>query len=170
MNEYRKGIFIGRFQPFHIGHLHTIKEALKLCDAIVIGIGSSQEHGTEKNPLDERTRAAMISAALEKAGIHHERFSILALPDFKSDDEWFGYVMHHSAGIEVVFSDNPWVIGIFKKEGILTKEFFLDREHISATHIRELIRNGGDWKHLVPDGASAILENNLTVVKDSGKK
>ncbi|HDM88409.1 MAG TPA: nicotinamide-nucleotide adenylyltransferase, partial [Candidatus Bathyarchaeota archaeon] len=38
----RRGLFIGRFQPPHLGHLHAIKQALEECDELIIVIGSSQ--------------------------------------------------------------------------------------------------------------------------------
>ena len=45
------GLYIGRFQPFHKGHLNVVEEALNHCDKLIIAIGSAQEFGTEKNPF-----------------------------------------------------------------------------------------------------------------------
>jgi len=44
-------LIIGRFQPFHLGHLLLIKEAAKEADIIVIGIGSSQESRTRHKSI-----------------------------------------------------------------------------------------------------------------------
>lgn len=35
-------VYIGRFQPVHTGHIHVIKEALKLSKELVLVIGSDQ--------------------------------------------------------------------------------------------------------------------------------
>jgi len=44
------GLIIGRFQPFHKGHLHAIEHALKEVDELIIAVGSSQYVNTEDNP------------------------------------------------------------------------------------------------------------------------
>ena len=53
------GLLIGRFQPFHNGHLYLIKEALQSVDRLIIGIGSSNVQN-EDNPFDYETRKEMI--------------------------------------------------------------------------------------------------------------
>jgi len=167
--KYKKGLFIGRFQPLHIGHMHTITEALRMCDTLVIGIGSSQEHGTDRNPFDLETRINMINAAIADARMHAARIRIMAIPDLTDDKAWFRYVMKHSPGIEIVFSDNPWVTGIFVKEGIPTQMFDFGREHITATNVRRLIREGRDWPRLVPPTTVQIIEQNIGVVRGKRK-
>lgn len=63
MNKpYDVGVICGRFQTFHIGHESLVDTALKLCDRVLILIGSSQECGTERNPLNIDTRIRMLRA------------------------------------------------------------------------------------------------------------
>jgi nicotinamide-nucleotide adenylyltransferase len=38
----RDCLLIGRFQPFHKGHLQVVKTIARDCDDIIIGIGSAQ--------------------------------------------------------------------------------------------------------------------------------
>ena len=59
---YDVGVICGRFQTFHIGHESLVDTALKLCDRVLILIGSSQECGTERNPLNIDTRIRMLRA------------------------------------------------------------------------------------------------------------
>ena len=40
MRKYKVGLLVGRFQPFHKGHLHLIEKSLNLVDMLVVGIGS----------------------------------------------------------------------------------------------------------------------------------
>jgi len=51
-------LFIGRFQPFHSGHLDAIKQISE--EEIIIGIGSSQYSKTEENPYSFEERKKMI--------------------------------------------------------------------------------------------------------------
>lgn len=59
---YDVGVICGRFQTFHIGHESLVDTALKLCDRVLILVGSAQECGTERNPLNIDTRIRMLRA------------------------------------------------------------------------------------------------------------
>ena len=50
------GFLIGRFQPFHLGHLEAIKFALSKVEHLHVGIGSSNKSHEKRNPFtaDER--------------------------------------------------------------------------------------------------------------------
>ena len=39
----KRGLFVGRFQPFHLGHLDMVKYALTEVDELIIVIGSAQD-------------------------------------------------------------------------------------------------------------------------------
>jgi len=76
MSKQTLGVFIGRFQPFHAGHLETTRQALELFDKVIIIIGSADVPATTKNPLDIEARSAIITAAFtteELARIHITR-------------------------------------------------------------------------------------------------
>ena len=50
MKPYDIGLIVGRFQHFHIGHRSLVENAYKLCDRVLILVGSAQESGTLRNP------------------------------------------------------------------------------------------------------------------------
>ena len=60
MKPYDTCLICGRFQTFHIGHESLIETGLKLCDRVLILIGSAQECGTERNPFNINTRTKML--------------------------------------------------------------------------------------------------------------
>jgi len=62
--KYEEAVFIGRFQPFHDGHLHVITEALKIADNITLIIGSTDQPATSKNPMSFQQRVKLIEAGL----------------------------------------------------------------------------------------------------------
>ena len=62
MKPYDVGLICGRFQTYHIGHESLINMGTQLCDRILILIGSSQECGTERNPLNINTRTKMTKS------------------------------------------------------------------------------------------------------------
>jgi bifunctional NMN adenylyltransferase/nudix hydrolase len=63
-HSHHLGVFIGRFQPFHNGHLHVITQALESCDTLVVLIGSSDEPRDYFNPFTYEERMAMIMTSL----------------------------------------------------------------------------------------------------------
>lgn len=59
------GVFIGRFQPFHQGHLHNIKHGLAYCQKLIILIGSAYRSRSIKNPFTFEERQKMIRNDLQ---------------------------------------------------------------------------------------------------------
>ncbi|MEM0194770.1 MAG: adenylyltransferase/cytidyltransferase family protein, partial [Thermoplasmatales archaeon] len=62
-------LLIGRFQPFHNGHLWLVDKIVKEYGSIIIGIGSAQESHTLVNPFTAGERQYMIQKALESNSI-----------------------------------------------------------------------------------------------------
>lgn len=79
-------IFIGRFQPFHKGHLEAIKWILKREKSIFIVIGSTQEFSNKNNPFSFKERKEMIKRTLLAEKI--KNFKIYGIPDFPEDVLW----------------------------------------------------------------------------------
>jgi bifunctional NMN adenylyltransferase/nudix hydrolase len=58
--HYDLAVFIGRFQPFHVGHQYVLDEALDMADNVLVLIGSSFEPRSLRNPWSFAEREAMI--------------------------------------------------------------------------------------------------------------
>lgn len=141
MKKYKVALFIGRFQPFHKGHLYSLKKCFELADQVIVGIGSSQESETEDNPWDFETRKKMV-------GLIDKKVKIVALPDTPSDEEWLREVVQRVGKFDVVMSNNDWVLGIMKNAGYaVLKTGFFDRDKLEGVKIREMMRRGDEeWK------------------------
>ena len=59
-----RGLYIGRFQPFHLGHLYLVKKALTEVDELIIGISFGDKKVLEKNPYSLEERIKMIDITL----------------------------------------------------------------------------------------------------------
>lgn len=154
-------LFIGRFQPFHLGHLEAIKWNLARGRKLVVVIGSMQEYATADNPLDFGERKAMIRAALKAAGIKNYR--LIGLPDFKNDILWTKKLLALS-GVKiqdaVVSSLNPWTEAVCEKSGITVDRHPEFLNGLSATHVREKIGTGQPWRQFVPEAVFDYLKNS----------
>jgi nicotinamide-nucleotide adenylyltransferase len=141
-------LFVGRFQPFHFGHLKVIKDILKENGKIVIVIGSSQERNTLKNPFSSQERKEMLRLVLDGAKINN--FEIVEIPDFNSDEKWTEHI-RKLAKFDVVYSRNPWTLRCFRKAKIPVKRHKLyERYKHCGTKIRNRILKRKHWEDLVP--------------------
>ena len=77
------GVLIGRFQPFHFGHLRLVKDALKLSSKLLILVGSSNRPRLERNPWTYQERVTMIMESIHDAlGVEGAgRVEIAPIPD-----------------------------------------------------------------------------------------
>lgn len=79
-------VFIGRFEPFHNGHLAVARKALELGKKLIIIIGSANAPRTIKNPWTVSERATMIRMALKG---YEDRLIIGQVRDhLYNEDQW----------------------------------------------------------------------------------
>lgn len=64
MKEFDHLVFIGRFQPFHVGHLFVVNEAFRRTDHVILLIGSANSPRSLKNPFSFSERADYIKNAV----------------------------------------------------------------------------------------------------------
>lgn len=60
------GVYIGRFQPVHAGHLKSIATALEDCEKVIIVLGSSNRARTIRNPWTPEERINFIKIGLKE--------------------------------------------------------------------------------------------------------
>ena len=91
---YKCGLYIGRFQPIHIGHESIIRKMLDECDQVIIAIGSAQESGTKRNPFTFEQRADFITNVFYRERLSGQMI-IMPLNDREvpsNDASWGDYV------------------------------------------------------------------------------
>ncbi len=152
-----KGLLIGRFQPFHKGHLEAVKQILEECDSLIIGVGSAQEQRTKRNPLSGGERITMIDRVLH--GRDMDSVEMFPIPDLNCHPAWPYYVETILPDFQKVYGNSEVVLDLFDKIGHDTGKIEqVNREDYSGTEIRKRMRNGKDWKGLVPREVSEYLE------------
>jgi len=137
-NESKKyAVFVGRYQPYHFGHIELIQQ--KLNEGIPVLIMIRDIEPDEKNPFTTEQTVSMIEKYHKSKG---DDVKVIIIPDIESVN--FG----RGVGYEV-------------NEYLPPK----DVASISATGIRNCIKNKDDyWKKLVDpiiqDDVLLILEKN----------
>jgi len=145
----KKILFIGRFQPFHIGHLSVLKEidAKEDVGEIIIGIGSAQYSGTEKNPHSFEQRKKMIGLVCQKE--LNKKYNIKAIPDVHDNNIWVEHVEKIVGKFDEVYTGNELVKQLFEEKGYKVNPVNI-KIKISGTELREMIRVGNErWKEYV---------------------
>ncbi len=152
-----RGLYVGRFQPFHKGHLAAIKEVLAKVDELIVVIGSAEESHTEKNPFTAGERFQMLLSSLTAK----ERSKMLIVPirDVNRYSVWVNHLESYLPPFDVVFSNSDLTRSLFKEAGYevrRTKAY--NPSEYSATEVRRRMVSGEDWEDLVPDPVAKILE------------
>jgi nicotinamide-nucleotide adenylyltransferase len=155
----KRGLFVGRFQPFHNGHLNVIKDILKEVDELVIVVGSAQYSHRIDNPFTTGERLVMIRKALEEAGVDLRRIWIIPVPDVHIHMVWVSAVEGYTPPFNVVYSNEPLTRRLFIEAGYQVKPIhFHKRKVYSATEIRERMLKDGNWEELVPKSVAEFIK------------
>jgi nicotinamide-nucleotide adenylyltransferase len=147
-------LFVGRFQPFHRGHLMVVQGMRKVCGRIIIGVGSVDAPQSAIDPFSVQERHEMISSALLDADIPDA--DIYDIPDIEHDHEWVDHVLKITGPVDAVWTGNDQVETLFVEKGVKVQKI-KEVPGISATEIRARLLNGDDWRELVPDGVASVL-------------
>jgi nicotinamide-nucleotide adenylyltransferase len=152
-----KGLFVGRFQPFHLGHLKAIKWILERCEKVTVVIGSSQESLTERNPFTFEERKEMIKRSLEKESVKKERYEIIGVPDVFNCKRWVKSILN-KAKFDVVFTRSRWVKQCFDLFEIPVKEHPMFERYSARKIRRMMMKKDKDWEELVPSIVSKSVK------------
>jgi len=153
------GLFVGRFQPFHKGHLAAIKFALGRVDLLVIVVGSAQKSYESRNPFTAGERIRMIKDSLDSAKINTAKTLIIPVPDVEVHSLWTRQVDTLVPKYEIVFANDPFTLMLFRERGVETIEApLIERREMQATEIRTRMVAGDTWEYLVPGAVAKILK------------
>lgn len=148
METKKRGFYIGRFQPFHLGHRTVIGEIAKRVDELVIGIGSAQQSHTPENPFTAGERVLMITRSLEGLDLF---YYVIPINDIYQNAIWVAHVRSMTPPFTDVYSNNPLVSRLFNEAGYdVQNPPLYNRGEYSGTEIRRRMLAGEGWERLVP--------------------
>jgi nicotinamide-nucleotide adenylyltransferase len=132
-------LIIGRFQPFHSGHLEIIKKYHSKGFFVKIVIGSTQKFHMRDDPFTKDERIDMIKKTL----IYHKikNYEIIFVPDIPSDYEWVEIIKKRSGAFDVLFTGNPWVKRLFRNEDVELHEYDERFDRIRGIKAKDIRKN-----------------------------
>ncbi|MBN9564543.1 MAG: adenylyltransferase/cytidyltransferase family protein [Alphaproteobacteria bacterium] len=136
-------VVIGRFQPFHKGHLSLIRKAMGLAPQTVVLLGSDQAPRTAKNIWTTDERLQMIRPCFNNQEL--KRLTFIGIADFNDDQSWIQHVqevtqkaLEHSNKIGLVGYHKDvtsYYLSLFKDWSFISAEQFCGG--LSASDLRQ---------------------------------
>ena len=167
---------MGRFQPFHLGHLDLAKQILDECDELIIAITSSQFNYLEKDPFTAGERIDMIHSSLRESDIDLSKCFVIGIENQFNVATWSSYLKAALPNFDRVYSGNEYVKMLLADSGIeVVTPKFLDRMQYNATRIRKMIVSDENWEDCVPKAVVSFIQkingkNRLKVISESDTK
>jgi nicotinamide-nucleotide adenylyltransferase len=153
-----RGVLVGRFQPFHRGHLELVRRLVRApsADPLLVAIGSAEQSFTWENPFTAGERFEMIDRALTEARVR--RVTIVPVPDIQRHGLWVRYLEGLLPRFDRAYSHNPLTLLLFERAGYATERpALIDRRRFEGVRIREKLARGEDVRALVPPAVDRYL-------------
>lgn len=153
-----RALVVGRFQPFHKGHLALVRHAVERYGEAVVAIGSAEQSHSFENPFTAGERYEMVREAAREAGIL-DRVLVVCVPDVNRNAIWAGHVRSLCPPFDVVLTNNALPRLLFEDAGVKVEGFpLVERDRYEGTRLRAAMREGGAWKDAVPPAVARCIE------------
>lgn len=154
------GFYSGSFDPFTNGHLHVVKQSLKLFDKVIIGIATNS---SKNRRFPKELMKKTIQQVLERENIS-SRVSIVCFEnltvDVAEENNTLFLVRGIRNGADYEFEENISLLN--EKVGNLDTIYFRagDLGFISSTMVMELFKNGRDVSEYLPFEVLEAIKNH----------
>lgn len=164
------GLYWGRFNPPHKGHLKIIKNILKEVDKLIIAIGRSQLENTRRNPFNGSERKKMLKEYLKEENLDMKRIRIITIPDTGSINTSIRILFQKGGKFDTLYTDKESIIRLINKKVNVKRISRTDKN--SSTKIRKAISRDEKWEHLTGKSVKELIEkyNGIERIKNTYKK
>lgn len=147
-----RALFIGRFQPFHKGHLKALQKLVASYFEVIVVIGSSNQNFTVQNPLTISERLQLLRKVIEHEKWEKKISYLLPFPDMTDNIVWTRLLVDLLPPFDAVCCGNyDNVLQFFEHLQYRTERLpFLDRIRLQGTVIRTRIQEGKEWESAIP--------------------
>jgi len=150
---------VGRFQPFHYGHLAAVKYALRNVSYLYVVVGSAQKSYERDNPFTAGERITMIKGALDGNGVDPSKWMAIPIADADSHSLWVSAVESMVPKFDIVFTNDALTFSLFREEGREVRSVpYQDRKRLSSTNVRDRILERKDWESLVHPQVAKLVK------------
>lgn len=153
--QCRRGLFIARAQPFHLGHLACIQKIATEVDEVIVLLALSESSYSLHNPTTAGERIEMIQPVLEFN--IPGRYHLAAAPMESHTASNIGELQILLPEFEVIYSNNSTTRAMALSMGLPCCPI-LSTVQVSGSMVRETLIRGNDVTSLVPPEIASSLE------------
>lgn len=150
------GLYWGRFNPPHKGHVQLINKILKEVGRLIIAIGSAEFRDTKRNPFGGNERKAMMEVYLREEKLSPKRVKVIAVPDGTSFSSAIKNLFASCSPFDVLYTDKAAIISLIRKKVKIKR--FRRKGTVSSTQIRDAIAAGTTWEHLTGRSVARLIK------------
>jgi len=156
----KTGLFVGRFQPFHLGHLDIVKKILAENERIIIAIGSAEKNYVPENPLTAGERVLIIDETLKAAKINPARYTIIPVRNIDNYALWVDHMNLYVPPSNKIYTGSNIVKACYEATAGKHKLIQVKRARkVSGTALRNsMIANTKEWESLVHPRTAELLK------------
>ncbi len=158
MSPRVRGLLVGRYQPFHAGHLGLVRAIVSARPApeLIVAIGSAEESYTPENPFTAGERVEMAARAIAEAGL--AGVSIVPVADIRRHAVWVAYLEGLLPKFDRVYTNNPLTRLLFERAGYpVESPALIDRDRLEGRKLRALLASGEPLGDRVPPAVGKFL-------------
>ncbi|MFW5938466.1 MAG: nicotinamide-nucleotide adenylyltransferase [Halanaeroarchaeum sp.] len=153
-----RGLYIGRFQPYHDGHQQVVEDIVTEVDELVIAIGSADRSHTQRDPFTAGERIMMITKSVADLDDDVVTY-VVPIEDINRNSVWVSHLESMSPRFDVAYSNNPLVIQLFEESGTTVRQSpMFERDVLKGSKIREKMVADGEWRLLLPQPVVDTIE------------
>jgi nicotinamide-nucleotide adenylyltransferase len=148
------GVFWGRFNPPHKGHIVLIKRLVRKVDLLIVAVGGAEKINTRRDPFSGDERVKMLVSYLNEQNIKVE--DVVAVEDGKSWASSINNLFEKCGKFDVLFTDHKTIAKLVRDKVIIVS--FERKGNISSTLIRDSIATGEEWENLTGKSVVSLIK------------
>jgi nicotinamide-nucleotide adenylyltransferase len=148
------GVYWGRFNPPHRGHIALVRELVKKVDFLIIAVGSAESNNTRRNPFSGDERVEMLESYLEEEDLKVK--DVIPVEDGKSWASSISNLFEKCGSFDVLFTDKKRIADLVGNK--VKVVIFRRRGNMSSTLIRDSIAKGEKWENLTGKSVVTLIK------------
>lgn len=155
----KRGLYIGRFQPFHKGHLYSLRWCSDKVDELIVAVGSSDKSFEFRNPFTAGERIEIIRENITtEIKEKRDKIILIPVPDVGVHLLWTYNMDLLVPRYNTVFTNDLFTSMLYKERGIeIIHPDLISREFLSATEVRHRIVSDKNWEELIPTSTTKLI-------------
>lgn len=153
------GVYWGRFNPPHKGHIKMLQEFLGRVDRVIVAIGRCQASRTKQDPFSGEERQQLWEAYLDETGVDRSRIDFVLVQEHGDYLDSVKRLLATLPRFDVLFADKEQVKEAMNRLGKGGMIAPFEREgEVSATMLRDAIAHDHEWTSLTGASVAALIK------------